>query len=143
MESKSEEIVGTMTIKEAASLWEDPRREHLEYVAEIVVERLQDLQPFHVLTYQRNRSDQVTASQVDAEIDAFLALLKHIGLGNGFEGHYRSLGEQDELTRTDISALPEPVRKYIEKLKREISGLRAGSDRMENRIRRTNWGRSR
>jgi|ERR1035437_3202027 hypothetical protein len=143
MESKSEEIIGTMTIKEAASLWEDPRREHLEHLAEIVIERLQDLQPFHVLTYQRNRSDQVTASQVDAEIEALLALLKHIGLDNGFEGYYRSLGEQDELTRVDISALPEPIRKYVEKLKREISDLRAGSDRMENQIRRTNWGRSR
>jgi len=93
--------------------------------------------------YQRDRGKEATAAQVDAEIDALLALLKQIGLGEEIEHRYQPLGEAGELTEADVNALPEPVRKYIDKLRREISQLQAGKSRMENQIRKTNWGRAR
>jgi hypothetical protein len=63
MESKSEEIVGTMTIKEAASLWEDPRREHLKRWGETFGVPLQELHSGHVVTYQKDRGEEVSASR--------------------------------------------------------------------------------
>jgi hypothetical protein len=130
MSTKKEEIVGTMTIKEAAANWKDPRRQHLKRWGETFGVPLQELHPGHVVTYQNDRGDETTAAQVDAEVSALLALLKQIGLGG-------------EITAAEFKALPETTRKYIEKLRQEIYNLQAGNDRMANRIRRTNWGRSR
>jgi len=137
-------IVGTMTIREAAALWADPRREHLKRWGETffgVI--LQELHHGHVVTYQKDRGEEVTASQVDAEVGALLALLKQIGLGDEIERRNQSLGDAGEITIAEFNALPEPVRKYIDKLRREINDLQAGNYRLESRIRRTNWGRSR
>lgn len=137
------EIAGTMTIREAAAHWSDPRSEQLKRWAETFGVLLQDLHLGHVRTYQKDRGEEAPASQVDAEIDALLALLKQIGLGDEIERYYQPLGEAGELTPAEINALPEPARKYIDKLKQELSNLRAESARMKNQIRKTNWGRSR
>jgi hypothetical protein len=136
-------IVGTMTIREAAVLWADPRSELLKRWAETFGVVLQELHPGHVVTYQNDRSDETTAAQVDAEVSALLALLKQIGLGGEIERRNRLLGDAGEITAAEFKALPETTRKYIEKLRQEIYNLQAGNDRMANRIRRTNWGRSR
>jgi hypothetical protein len=143
MTTTNEEIVGTMTIREAAARWPDPRSEHLKRWAETFGVRLQDLHPGHVRTYQMDRGQEATASQVDSEIDALLALLKQVGLGDEIKRYYQPLGEAGEITQAEFNALPEPVRKYINKLKKEILDLHAQKGRMEDRIRRTNWGRSR
>lgn len=138
-----DKIIGTMTIREAASHWSHPRKDQLKRWAETFGVPLQELHPGHVVTYQKDRGEEATASQVDVEVGALLALLKEIGLGGEIELRNRPLAETPELTPAEIRALPEPVQKYIDKLKQEISDLEAASDRMESRIRKTNWGRSR
>lgn len=137
------EIVGTMTIQEAVAHWSDPRNVELKRWAETCDVSLQDLHFSHVRTYQKARGEEATSLQVDAEIDALLALLKQIGRGDEIERCYQPLRGTGELTPAEISALSEQARKYIEKLKREISDLQAENGRMKNQIRKTNWGRSR
>jgi hypothetical protein len=137
------EILGAMTLKEAVAHWSDPRKMELKRWAETCDVSLQDLHFSHVCTYQRDRGEEATSVQVDAEIDALLALLKQIGCGDEIERSYRPLRETGELTPSEMSALSEQARKYIEKLKREISDLQAENGRMKNQIRKTNWGRSR
>jgi hypothetical protein len=132
-----------MTIREAAARWPDPRKNNLKRWAETFGVPLQELHPGHVVTYRKDRREETTSSQVDAEVEALLALLKQIGLGSEIERYNRPFGETGELTPAEIRALPEPVQRYIEKLKQEISDLEAANDRMESRIRRTNWGRGR
>jgi hypothetical protein len=139
----NDNIAGTMTIREAAARWSDPRKDNLKRWAETFGVPLQELHPGHVVTYRKDRGEETTSSQVDAEVEALLALLKQIGLGGEIERYNRSFGETGELAPAEIRALPEPVQRYIEKLKQEISDLEAANDRMESRIRRTNWGRSR
>ncbi|HEY1902576.1 MAG TPA: hypothetical protein VGG56_09115 [Terracidiphilus sp.] len=136
-------IVSSMTIREAAALWSDPRKELLKRWTETFGVPLQELHPGHVVTYQKDRSEETTSSQVDAEVGALLALLKGIGLGDEIERRNRPLSEAGELTPAEFKALPESARKYIDKLKGEIADLQAQCYQMENRIRRTNWGRSR
>ncbi len=143
MNTKNEEIFGTMTIKEASPLWEDPRREQLKRWGETFGVPLQELHPGHVVTYQNDRGKETTAAQVDAEVSALLALLKQIGLGGEIERHNRLLANAGEITAFEFKALPETAQKYIERLRQEIHSLKAGNDRMANRIRRTNWGRQR
>jgi len=137
------QIVETMTIREAAPLWHDPRSEHLQHWAETFGVCLKDFHAGHIRTFQLERSQQVTGAQVDAEVEALLALLGELGLGQEIRLYYRSFGDQDEITPAEFGAFPEAARIYIEKLRRKISELEAMSHRMENRIRRTNWGRSR
>jgi hypothetical protein len=143
MSTTKEEIIGTMTIKEAAANWEDPRREQLGRWGETFGVPLQELHPGHVVTYQKDRSEEASASQVDAEVGALLALLKQIGLGDEIERRNQSLADAGEITIAEFNAFPEPARKYIDKLKQEILELEAEKEQMSNRIRRTNWGRSR
>jgi hypothetical protein len=136
-------IVGTMTIREAAALWSDPRSELLKRWAEAFGVTLAELHPGHFVTYQKDRGQETSSAQVDAEVAALLELLKQLGLGSEVGRYIRPLSETEELTPAEIRALPESVRKYIDKLKQEIVDLGAANDRMESRIRRTNWGRSR
>jgi hypothetical protein len=143
MSSLDDVLVGTMTIQEALPHWSDPRREQLKYWGETFQVRLQDFHNGHIQTYQEDRGEQVTASQVDTEVDALLALLKQLGLGDEILLYYRSLTERGEITASEINALPATVRRYIDRLKREISNLQAESERMKNQIRKTNWGRTR
>ena len=138
-----DKIVGTMTIREAAALWSDPQRVHLKRWAATFGVTLAELHPGHFVTYQKDRGEETSTAQVDAEVAALLELLKQIELGNEVERYIRPLSEAGELTPAEIRALPEPAQKYIERLKEEISDLEAANDRMQSRIRRTNWGRSR
>lgn len=141
--TSNSEIVGTMTIQDAAALWSDPQNEHLKRWAETFRVPLQDLHIGHVRTYQKERSGEVIASQVDIEVTALLDLLKQIGLGDEITRSYRPLCETEILTSAEIASIPEPVLKYIANLKEEISHLRTENERMKNQIRKTNWGRSR
>lgn len=143
MAATDDRITGVMTIREAAELWSNPRSGLLKRWGETFGVQLHELHPGHVVTYQKDRGEEVETSQVDAEVAALLELLKELGLGADIERYNRPLGDTAELTPAEIRALPEAVQKYIEKLKREIADLSAANDRMENRIRRTNWGRSR
>jgi hypothetical protein len=101
------------------------------------------LHPGHFVTYQKDREEETSSAEVDAEVAALLELLKQLGLASEVERYIRPLSETAELTPAEIKALPESVRKYIYKLKQEIADLGAANDRMEGRIRRTNWGRRR
>lgn len=103
MSTKKEEIIGTMTIKEAAANWEDPRRQHLKRWGETFGVPLQELHPGHVVTYQNDRGDETTAAQVDAEVSALLALLKQIGLGGEIERRNRLLGDAGEITAAEFN----------------------------------------
>jgi hypothetical protein len=143
MKSSKDGISGTMTIEEAARLWSDPRKEHLHRWAETFGVPLQQLHPGHIVTYQKDRGEETNASQVDEEVGALLALLKELGLGDEIERFNRPLCASGGLTSAEIRALPERARKYIDELKEEIANLQARCGRMEDRIRRTNWGRSR
>ena len=102
-----------------------------------------NLHPGHVVTFQKDRGEETTSAQVDTEVAALLTLLKQIGLGGEIERRNRPLSEAGELTPAEIRALPEPAQRFIERLKQEISDLESANDRMESRIRRTNWGPSR
>jgi hypothetical protein len=137
------EISGAMTIAEAATQWPDERREKLKLWVDKTGTRLQDLGIWHLQAYERERGEVATASEIDAEVDALLALLATIGLGDEVRLYYRPLCQEGQVTAAEIKALPEPVRRYIQKLQQEISDLRAGNERMNNHIRRTNWGRNR
>jgi hypothetical protein len=143
MAAKGDEIIGTMTIREAAERWSDPRSGLLKRWGETFGVQLQELHPGHVETYQKDRGEDVGSSQVDAEVGALLVLLKELGLGADIERYNHSLSESGELTTAEFRTLPEAVQKYIQRLKREVAELSASNERMKNRIRRTNWGRSR
>ncbi|HZP06467.1 MAG TPA: hypothetical protein VFB43_16335 [Terracidiphilus sp.] len=136
-------IAETMTIREASSLWHDPRSEHLQHWAETFGVCLKDFHAGHIRTYQLERSQQVAGAQVDAEVDALLALLTELGLGQEIRLYYRSFADEGEITPAEFGTLPEAARLYIDKLKQKISELEAMNHRMENRIRKTNWGRGR
>jgi len=132
-----------MTIREAAELWSDPRKVLLKRWGKTFGVTFAELHPGHFVTYQKDRGEETSSAEVDAEVAALLELLKELGLGSEVERYIRPLSETEELTPAEIRALPESVRKYIDKLKQEIADLGAANDRMESRIRRTNWGRSR
>jgi hypothetical protein len=59
--TSNNEIVGTMTIQDAAAHWSDPQNEHLKRWAETFLVPLQDLHIGHVRTYQKERSGEVVA----------------------------------------------------------------------------------
>jgi hypothetical protein len=143
MPTSRTEIVGTMTVGEAVPNWPDPRSGHLKYWAEAFGVCLQDLHIGHIRTYQQERGTQVAGAQVDIEVDAVFALLKQIGLGDDILAHYQSFTQTGNLTPAEISSLSAPVRRYIDKLIREISELRSDSQRKTNWLQRMNWGRSR
>lgn len=137
------EILGAMTIREAADRWSDPRRDYLQRWGETFGVLLADFHIGHIRTYQLDRGKEVGSGVVDAETDALLALLMQIGLGSEIERHYQPLGQAGELTQSELDTLSEPVRKYIGRLKQEISHIEAENHQMKNQIRKTNWGRNR
>jgi hypothetical protein len=143
MTATDDRIIGTMTIREAAEQWSDPRSGLLKRWGETFGVQLQELHPGHVVTYQKDRGEEVGTFQVDAEVAALLMLLKQLGLGADIEHYNHPLSETGELTPAEIRSLPEAAQKYIDKLKRDIADLSAANNSMESRIRRTNWGRSR
>jgi hypothetical protein len=143
MSTHGNQIVDTMTIREAAARWTDSRSEKLHYWAETFGIALKDFHAGHIRTYQVDRGEQVAASQVDAEVGALLALLAELGLDQEVQRYNHSLEDASEITTADFKSLPVTVQTYIEKLRKKISDLEAANYRMENRIRKINWGRSR
>lgn len=132
-----------MTIQEAAAHWQDPRSEQLGVLGEVFGVCLHDVHIGHIRTYQRERGQYVSGAQVDAEVDALLALLQQIGLGGEVRPFYQSFAQAEELTPAELNALSEPVRRHIAKLKREISQLHAEGENMKIRVRKATWGRDR
>jgi hypothetical protein len=143
MSTPGTEIIGTMTIKEAAATWQDPRREHLRHWAEAFGVQLRDLHLGHIRTYQKQRGEQVTGAEIDVEVEALLALLKQIDPGSEIFRYCPSFAETGEPTAAELRGLPEPVRRYVGKLEKELSDLRAESEQMKKQIRKATWGRSR
>ncbi len=137
------EIKGTMTIQEASAGWSNPLRDHLKRWGETFAMRLIDLHIGHVKTYQTNRSQEVSASEVDAEVAALLELLNQLGLGGEIEQYYKPFQKLPELTSSEFNALPIRVRQYIRELKNELSELRSSNDSIENKLRKANWARRR
>jgi hypothetical protein len=70
----------TMTIKEAAALWNDPRADFLERWGEMFDVRLEDITQYHLMKFQVQRFSESPQSTVDVEMRSLLALLKYAGL---------------------------------------------------------------
>lgn len=137
-----DKIQHTMTVREAAALWEDSQRKHLGRWGELFGIRLMEFHIGHVNTYQVERGREVPASVVNVEVDALLALLKQANLGTEIVERYQPLEETD-LTPVEINALPPRVQAYIRSLKQEIAGLQMQIDRTTRQLRRSTWGRNR
>jgi hypothetical protein len=70
----------TMTIKEAAALWNDPRADFLERWGEMFDVRLEEITQYHLMKFQVQRFSESPQSTVDVEMRSLIALLKHAGL---------------------------------------------------------------
>src|SRR6185437_9864135 len=100
------DIIRTMTIREAADMWPDPRRINLAKWEKEFNQPLEGLHSGHVHTYRRERLQEVPASVVDAEIDALLALLKEAGAGDEIERCYQRTAKDVTLTAEELNTLP-------------------------------------
>jgi hypothetical protein len=137
------QILKTMTIQEAAALWDDPLRVHLGKWERDFNQPLENLHSGHIATYEKERLAEVGYPIVWTEVKALRTLLKHAGVGQEIESHYRSPLEKVKLTPEEMQELPARARAYIEYLEKEISGLESEKHVMQNKIRKHNWGRSR
>ena len=73
-------VSGTMTIKEAAAVWKDPRADFLERWGDMFDVRLEDITQYHLMKYQVQRYSESPQSIVDVEMRSLIALLKYAGL---------------------------------------------------------------
>jgi hypothetical protein len=73
-------ISKTMTIKEAAAVWNDPRADFLEKWGEMLNVRLCEITQDHLTKYRRERIRESPQCIVDVEVRALTELLKHAGL---------------------------------------------------------------
>ena len=71
-----------MTIKEAASVWHDPRADFLERWGDMFDVRLEEITQYHLMKYQVQRFTETHQSTVDVEMRSLIALLKHVGLSS-------------------------------------------------------------
>ena len=78
--SKVTNVSKTMTIKEAAALWNDPRADFLERWGEMFDVRLEEITQYHLMKFQVQRFTETPQSTVDVEMRSLIALLKHAGL---------------------------------------------------------------
>jgi len=95
-------ILKTMTVREAAAIWEDPRRVHLQRWAETFSMALEEFHIGHVVTYEKNRLEEVRYSVMWTEVISLRALLKHAGLGQEIESHYTSALDKVKLTADEM-----------------------------------------
>jgi hypothetical protein len=138
------ELLKTMTLQEAAALWDDPRSVHLKRWGETSAIRLDEFHYGHIATYeQQHLREKVSYSVVWTEVCALRALLKHVGLGEEIESHYMTPLDRVRLTAEELKGLTPRTRAYIEYLEGEISKLSHESDKMKGTIRKINWGRKR
>jgi hypothetical protein len=71
----------TMTIKEAAAVWNNPRADFLDRWAQMFSVRLEEITAEHIIKYQTARVHESPQCIVDVELRALSALLKEVGLG--------------------------------------------------------------
>jgi hypothetical protein len=139
-----EQIRRTITVQEAAPLWDDPRSVHLKRWGETFDVPLDEFLYGHIATYERERlAENVSYPVVWAEVKALRALLQHVGLGEEIESHYTTPFERVKLTAEERAGLTPRVRAYIEYLEGEISQLSHESDKIKGTLRKINWGRKR
>jgi hypothetical protein len=74
------DISKTMTIKEAAAVWENPRADFLERWGEMFDLRLEEVTHEHMRKYQTDRARETSQSILDVELRALTLLLKDAGL---------------------------------------------------------------
>ena len=138
------QILSTMTVREAAVLWEDPRSILLKWWAESFDLELHEFRYGHIVTYEQERlRGNVGYPVVWAEVCALRALLKHIGLGPEIESHHMTPLERVKLTEEERNRLSPRVRAYIECLEQEVHSLNAANERTKSTLRKINWGRRR
>jgi hypothetical protein len=136
------EILKTMTIQEAAPLWDDPRSVHLKRWGETFAVRLDEFHYGHIVTYEQDRlEEKIGYPVVLAEVGALRALLKHVGLGAEIELHYMTPLERVKLTDEEMHDLSPRARAYVEYLERQVSMLNAESDKTKATLRKINRGR--
>jgi hypothetical protein len=70
----------TMTIKEAAAVWNDPRADFLQRWGDMFDVRLEEITQYHLMRYQVQRFTESPQQIVDVEMRSLIALLKHAGL---------------------------------------------------------------
>jgi hypothetical protein len=136
-------ILGTMTVQEAAPLWDDPRNIHLKRWAEMFEIPLEAFRYTHVLAYEKERLTEVGYPVVWPEVAALRALLKDVGLGEEIESHYMTPLDRVKLTEEEMSGLSPRARAYIEYLEQEVYSLNAANERTKSTLRKINWGRKR
>jgi hypothetical protein len=135
-------ILKTMTIREAAAAWDDPRSALLETWAELFDVTLEGLRYSHILRYETERlAAKVPYAFIWPEVAALRALLKCVGLGEEIQSHYETPLEKVKLTEQELATLSARVRAYIAYLEQQVSGLNAENDRMKGTLRKINWGR--
>jgi LPS O-antigen subunit length determinant protein (WzzB/FepE family) len=137
-------ILGTMTVQEAAPLWDDPRSVHLKRWGETFEVPLEEFRYVHIETYEKERlAEKVSYAMVWTEVKALRALLQHAGLGEDIESHYMTAFDRVTLTAEEREGLTPRVRAYIQYLEQEVSGLAASAEKMKGTLRKINWGRKR
>jgi glycosyltransferase involved in cell wall biosynthesis len=73
-------ISKTMTIKEAAAAWNNPRADYLEKWAQMFSVRLEEITPDHIIKYQTDRAHESPQCIIDVELRVLRELLKCVGL---------------------------------------------------------------
>jgi hypothetical protein len=114
---------------------------NLKPLAEMFGVKVADLHIGHIVTYQNQRGREVDSHTIDCEVGTLLHLLDDLSLGEEIRKVYRPLRNRDVPTPEERSALSERARLYIERLERELHGLRNGSERLKDDLRRANWAR--
>jgi hypothetical protein len=138
------QILKTMTVREAAPLWDDPSSVHLKRWGETFPIRLDEFDSGHITKYERERlGEKVSYPVIWTEVKALRALLQHVGLGEEIELHYTTPLDRVKLTAEERDGLTSRVRAYVEYLEGEISQLSHESDKMKGTLRKINWGRRR
>lgn len=138
------QILKTMTVREAAPLWDDPRSVHLKRWGETFNVPLDEFHYGHIVTYEKERlTEQVSYQVVWTEVKALRALLQHLGLGQQIESQYTTPLERVKLTEEEMNGLSPRARAYIEYLEQEVHSLNAANERAKRTLRKINWGRSR
>jgi hypothetical protein len=137
------EILKTMTVREAAPLWDDPRSALLQAWSEGFDVPLKEFCCGHILTYERERLAQVPYAEIWPEVSALRALLRHVGVGEEIESHYLTPLDKVKLTEEEMNGLPPRARAYIGYLEEEVHSLSAANERTKSTLRKINWGRKR
>ena len=74
------DILATMTIKEAAAVWDNPRADFLARWGEMFDTRLEEINREHLARYEIVRARESSQEVVQVEMRALSILLKELGL---------------------------------------------------------------